>query len=76
MNQDSEAINNDGEIQSEYDFLGGVRGKYYQDYMRSISVVILDPDVADMVTRRWAEYGLADLKLDGADPNLFGYDIH
>jgi 4-hydroxy-3-polyprenylbenzoate decarboxylase len=35
-----------------------------------------DPDVADMVTRRWAEYGLADLKLDGADPNLFGYDIH
>ncbi|MCA6507090.1 MAG: hypothetical protein IM586_11765, partial [Pseudanabaena sp. M172S2SP2A07QC] len=34
-----------------------------------------DPTVADMVTRRWAEYGLADIKLDGADPNLFGYNI-
>jgi 4-hydroxy-3-polyprenylbenzoate decarboxylase len=34
-----------------------------------------DPDVSAMVERRWAEYGLADLKLDGVDPNLFGYDI-
>lgn len=35
-----------------------------------------DPDTADLVSRRWAEYGLADLKLDEVDPNLFGYDIH
>lgn len=34
-----------------------------------------DPDTAAMVNRRWAEYGLADLKLDEVNPNLFGYDI-
>lgn len=34
-----------------------------------------DPDTADLVDRRWAEYGLADLQLDDVDPNLFGYDI-
>lgn len=34
-----------------------------------------DPDVADMVDRRWAEYGLADLKPGEVDPNLFGYDL-
>lgn len=36
-----------------------------------------DPAIAAQVKRRWAEYGLADLKLDefGVDPNLFGYDI-
>lgn len=34
-----------------------------------------DPDTAAMVSRRWADYGLADLKLDQVNPNLFGYDI-
>jgi len=34
-----------------------------------------DPDTAAMVDRRWAEYGLADLKLDEVNPNLFGYDM-
>ena len=34
-----------------------------------------DPDVAAMVERRWAEYGLADLQLREVDPNLFGYDM-
>jgi len=34
-----------------------------------------DPDVAAMVERRWAEYGLADLHLGKTDPNLFGYEI-
>jgi 4-hydroxy-3-polyprenylbenzoate decarboxylase len=34
-----------------------------------------DPDTAALVTRRWAEYGLADLKLGEVDPNLFGYDM-
>ncbi len=34
-----------------------------------------DPDVAAMVERRWAEYGLADLHLGEVDPNLFGYDM-
>jgi 4-hydroxy-3-polyprenylbenzoate decarboxylase len=34
-----------------------------------------DPDTAAMVSRRWAEYGLADLRLDEVNPNLFGYDM-
>ncbi|MBD2099930.1 UbiD family decarboxylase [Leptolyngbya sp. FACHB-261] len=34
-----------------------------------------DPDVAAMVDRRWAEYGLADLNLGEVKPNLFGYDM-
>ncbi len=34
-----------------------------------------DPDVAAMVDRRWAEYGLSDLNLSEVDPNLFGYDV-
>lgn len=35
-----------------------------------------DADVANMVDRRWAEYGLADVNLQSVDPNLFGYDMH
>jgi 4-hydroxy-3-polyprenylbenzoate decarboxylase len=38
-------------------------------------MLVSDPDTAAMVDRRWAEYGLADLKLGEVDPNLFGYDI-
>lgn len=34
-----------------------------------------DPDTAARVDRRWAEYGLGDLKLDEVNPNLFGYDV-
>ncbi|AFY73155.1 UbiD family decarboxylase [Synechococcus sp. PCC 7502] len=34
-----------------------------------------DPEIAAMCDRRWAEYGLADLNLEGGDPNLFGYMI-
>ncbi|NJR52553.1 MAG: UbiD family decarboxylase [Leptolyngbyaceae cyanobacterium CSU_1_3] len=34
-----------------------------------------DPDVAAMVERRWADYGLADLQQGEVDPNLFGYDM-
>jgi 4-hydroxy-3-polyprenylbenzoate decarboxylase len=34
-----------------------------------------DPATAATVDQRWAEYGLADLKLGDVDPNLFGYDI-
>lgn len=33
------------------------------------------PETAALVDRRWAEYGLADLKLGEVDPNLFGYDV-
>ncbi len=34
-----------------------------------------DTDVAQMVERRWAEYGLGDLDLGEVNPNLFGYDV-
>ncbi len=34
-----------------------------------------DPDIATMVERRWAEYGLGDLQLGEVNPNLFGYDM-
>ncbi len=31
----------------EYDFRGGVRGKYTQRYAEGSNVVVLDPDVAE-----------------------------
>jgi hypothetical protein len=48
MSQESKTINNTDEMLPEYDFSGGVRGKYYQDYTQSSNVVILDPDVAEI----------------------------
>jgi len=47
MSQESEETVND-EMKPEYDFSGGVRGKYYEAYMQSSNVVILDPDVAEI----------------------------
>ena len=34
------------EMRREYDFSGAARGKYYQRYLESTNVVVLDPDVA------------------------------
>lgn len=47
MGQEPEAIGDD-EMRPEYDFSGGVRGKYYEAYRRSSNVVVLDPDVAEI----------------------------
>jgi hypothetical protein len=47
MGQESEASVNDG-MREEYDFSGGVRGKYYEVYKRSTNVVVLEPDVAEV----------------------------
>jgi hypothetical protein len=33
-------------MSSEYDFSGGIRGKYARRYARGANVVLLDPDVA------------------------------
>ncbi len=33
------------EMRPEYDFSGGVRGKYYRRYLESTNVVVLEPDV-------------------------------
>jgi len=38
--------------------------------------LVSDADVAAMVDRRWAEYGLSDLNLGVVDPNLFGYETN
>ena len=34
------------DMRAEYDFTQGVRGKYFQRYMQSSNVVVLEPDVA------------------------------
>jgi hypothetical protein len=38
----------DDEMLPEYDFSGGVRGKYAERYARSVNIVLLDPDVAEV----------------------------
>lgn len=37
----------DKEILEEYDFGGGVRGKYAKRYAEGTNVVVIDPDVAE-----------------------------
>jgi hypothetical protein len=37
-----------GEMRPEYDFSGGVRGKFYKEYRKGTNVVLLDPDVAEV----------------------------
>jgi len=34
------------DLESEYDFSGAVRGKYYQRYQQGTNVILLDADVA------------------------------
>ncbi len=40
----------DPEMSEEYDFSGGVRGKYAGRFARGSNVVVLDPDVAQVFT--------------------------
>ena len=35
------------DMRTEYDFSGGVRGKYAERYAEGSNVVVLDPDVAE-----------------------------
>ena len=35
------------EMRAEYDFSGGVRGKYVNRYRRGTNVVLLDPELAE-----------------------------
>ncbi|MGH7981769.1 MAG: hypothetical protein ACREFF_01320 [Candidatus Udaeobacter sp.] len=37
---------NNSEMQAEYDFSAGVRGKYARRYAQGTNVVVLEPDVA------------------------------
>ena len=47
MSQDNNPEPED-EMRAEYDFSGGVRGKFYQEYIKGTNVVLLDPDVAEV----------------------------
>lgn len=40
-------MRNDPDMLMEYDFKGGVRGKYAQRYAQGTNVVVIDPDVAE-----------------------------
>jgi hypothetical protein len=44
MNPDD--LEDDLRPEYDFDFSKGVRGKYYEEYMRSSNVVVLEPDVA------------------------------
>jgi hypothetical protein len=39
-----------GDVLPDYDFSGGVRGKYAKRYAKGSNVVVLDPDVAKVFT--------------------------
>jgi hypothetical protein len=45
MSQENDSIDKD-DMRPEYDLRGGVRGKYYKQYMEGTNVVLLDADVA------------------------------
>jgi len=40
-------MKNDPDMLEEYDFTGGVRGKYAKRYAQGTNVVVIDPDVAE-----------------------------
>jgi len=40
-------MKNDPDMLEEYDFTGGVRGKYAKQYQEGTNVVVIDPDVAE-----------------------------
>jgi hypothetical protein len=46
MKQPKEGVPDD-DMRPEYDFTGGVRGKYYERYRSSSNIVVLDPDVSE-----------------------------
>jgi hypothetical protein len=40
-------MRNDLDMLEEYDFSGGIRGKYAKRYAEGTNVVVIDPDVAE-----------------------------
>lgn len=42
------SVKSDEDMRSEYDFSGGVRGKFYREYKAGTNVVLLDADVAEV----------------------------
>ena len=45
--KDMKKIKNDPDLLEEYDFTGGVRGKYAKRYAEGTNIVVIDPDVAE-----------------------------
>ena len=46
MKKNAKQSNSSDEMRPEYDFSGGVRGKYVQRFRKGTNIVVLDPDVA------------------------------
>lgn len=46
----SKKTNNEDEMLDEYDFTGGVRGKYVDRAANKKNVIVLEPDVAEVFT--------------------------
>jgi hypothetical protein len=46
MSKKRSKVSEPDEMRAEYDFSGGVRGKYARRYAEGTNVVVLDPDVA------------------------------
>src|SRR5208283_6057082 len=44
---DMKKMKNDPDMLEEYDFTGGVRGKYAKRYEEGTNVVVIEPDVAE-----------------------------
>ena len=42
--------NEETEMLDEYDFTGGVRGKYVNRIVRERNIIVLEPDVAEVFT--------------------------
>lgn len=49
MNQEHNEAR-DPDMLDEYDFSGGIRGKYVDRFPKGANVVVLDPDVAQIFT--------------------------
>lgn len=49
MSQEQDEVQ-DPDMLDEYDFSGGVRGKYVDRFPKGANVVVLDPDVAQSFT--------------------------
>ena len=46
MKKKPSKVSEPDDMRAEYDFRGGVRGKYARRYAQGTNVVVLDPDVA------------------------------
>jgi hypothetical protein len=46
MKKKADRVSEPDEMRAEYDFQGGVRGKYARRFAQGTNVVVLDPDVA------------------------------